>query len=75
MPSGGGVAAVECRGSSAVSRRGRAAGLSAFCDLPALYDRLAAAPDLWLAVAGLTATAVLAALAAFELSVPGHSPR
>lgn len=52
-----------------------AAALSAFCDLPALRDRLAAAPDMWLAVAGSTATAMLAALAAFELSVPGRSPR
>ena len=52
-----------------------AAALSVFCDLPALRDRLAAAPDMWLAVAGSTATAMLAALAAFELSVPGRSPR
>ena len=52
-----------------------AVGLSAFCDLSALRDRLGAAPDMWLAVMGSTATAVLAALAAFELSVPGRSPR
>ena len=52
-----------------------AGGLAVFCDLPALRDRLAAAPDMWLAVVGSTATAVLAALAAFELSVPGRSLR
>ncbi|WP_237479284.1 NrsF family protein [Lichenibacterium dinghuense] len=52
-----------------------AVGLCFFCDLPALRERLAAAPDMWIAVAGSTATAVLAALAAFELSVPGRSAR
>lgn len=52
-----------------------ALGLSCFCDLPALRHRLAAAPDMWLAVVGSTATAVLAALAAFELSVPGRKAR
>jgi hypothetical protein len=39
-------------------------------DLPALRDRLSAAPDMWLAVAGSTLTAVLAAVAAFRLSLP-----
>ena len=52
-----------------------AVGLALFCDLEALRIRLAAAPDMWLAVVGSTATAVLAALAAFELSVPGRSLR
>ncbi len=52
-----------------------ALGLAAFCDLPALGRRLTIAPDMWLAVLGSTATAVLAALAAFELSVPGRSAR
>ena len=49
--------------------------LAASCDLPALGRRLTAAPDMWVAVAGSTATAVLAALAAFELSVPGRAVR
>lgn len=52
-----------------------AAGLAVSCDLPALGHRLMIAPDMWLAVLSSTATAVLAALAAFELSVPGRSPR
>lgn len=52
-----------------------AAGLALSCDLPALGRRLAAAPDMWLAVLASGATAVLAALAAFELSVPGRSAR
>lgn len=52
-----------------------AVGLAMFCDLAALRGRLAAAPDMWLAVVGSTATAALAALAAFELSVPGRSLR
>ena len=43
-------------------------------DLPALRDRLNAAPDMWLAVAGSTLTAVLAAIAAFQLSLP-DAPR
>ncbi len=49
--------------------------LAASCDMPALGRRLTAAPDMWMAVAGSTATAVLAALAAFELSVPGRGAR
>jgi hypothetical protein len=51
-----------------------AAGLAAFADLNAMWQRLAAAPDLWLAVAGSTLTAILAAIAAFELSLP-DAPR
>src|SRR5258707_15305780 len=39
-------------------------------DLSALGHRLAAAPDLWLAVAGSALTAILAAFAAFQLSLP-----
>jgi len=46
---------------------------AAFADLPAIADRLAAAPDMWIAVAGSTLTAILAALAAFQLSVPDRS--
>ncbi len=48
--------------------------LAIFADLPALGGRLAAAPDMWLAVAGSAATAVLAAFAAFQLSLP-DAPR
>jgi hypothetical protein len=35
--------------------------------------RLAASPDMWLAVLGSTLTAVCAGLAAFELTVPGRN--
>src|SRR5260370_15474893 len=38
--------------------------------LSALGHRLAAAPDLWLAVTGSALTAILAAFAAFQLSLP-----
>jgi len=48
--------------------------LAAFADIDAVRQRLAAAPDLWLAVLGSTLTAVLAAIAAFELSLP-DAPR
>ncbi len=51
------------------------AGLAAFCDLPELRHRLMIAPDMWLAVLASSLTAVLGALAAFELSVPGRSAR
>lgn len=51
-----------------------AIGLAAFANLEAVWQRLAAAPDMWLAVVGSTATAVLAAIAAFELSLP-DAPR
>jgi hypothetical protein len=47
--------------------------LSLFSDLPAMLRRLTMAPDLWLAAVGCVLTAVLAAIAAFELSVPGRS--
>lgn len=50
-----------------------AAALAAFADLPAMWERLTAAPDMWLAVIGSTLTAVLAALAVFELSLPDRS--
>jgi len=39
-------------------------------DLPALERRLIASPDMWLAVIGSTATAVLAGFAAFQLCLP-----
>jgi hypothetical protein len=51
-----------------------AIGLAAFANLDAVWQRISAAPDLWLAVIGSTLTAVLAAIAAFELSLP-DAPR
>jgi hypothetical protein len=47
-----------------------AVALAAFADLPSVWRRLTGAPDMTLAVAGSTATTVLAAIAAFELSLP-----
>src|SRR5258708_10659969 len=44
--------------------------LAMIADLSALGHRLAAAPDLWLAVTGSALTAILAAFAAFQLSLP-----
>ncbi|MGI3902160.1 MAG: NrsF family protein [Janthinobacterium lividum] len=49
--------------------------LASSCDLSALERRLMSAPDMWISVTASVATAVLAGLAAFELSVPGRSPR
>jgi hypothetical protein len=51
-----------------------AIGLSSFADVDAVWQRITAAPDLWLAVIGSTLTAILAAIAAFELSLP-DAPR
>jgi hypothetical protein len=48
--------------------------LAPAADLPAIGRRLAAAPDMWLAVVGSIATAVLAAFAAFRLCLP-DAPR
>jgi hypothetical protein len=39
-------------------------------DLSALGYRLSAAPDMWLSLTGSTLTAILAAIAAFQLSLP-----
>jgi hypothetical protein len=47
--------------------------LSLIADLPAVARRLTAAIDLELAVAGSVATAILAAVAAFQLSLPDRS--
>jgi hypothetical protein len=44
--------------------------LATFADLAAMERRLMAAPDMWLAVFGSTLTAVLATLAAFQLTLP-----
>jgi hypothetical protein len=51
-----------------------AIALAAFANLDAVCQRISAAPDLWLAVIGSTLTEILAAIAAFELSVP-DAPR
>ena len=50
-----------------------AAGLSLVADVGAARGRLQAAPDLWWSTLGAVTTAMTAALAAFELSVPGRS--
>jgi hypothetical protein len=47
-----------------------AVALTLIADLPALGHRLTAAPDMWLAVTGSALTAILAAFAAFQLSLP-----
>ena len=47
-----------------------AAGLAAFADLSALGHRVSSTPDMWLSVTGSTLTAILAAIAAFQLSLP-----
>jgi len=52
---------------------GVAAALAAFADVAAMRNRIAATPDMALAVLGSIATAVTAALAAFELSLPDRS--
>jgi hypothetical protein len=49
--------------------------LATISNLPAMAARLAAAPDMWLAVVGSSLTIVLATLAAFELSLPDRNPR
>lgn len=51
-----------------------ALGLAVFADVHALWERIVGAPDMWLAVFGSAATAILAAIAAFELSLP-DAPR
>jgi hypothetical protein len=51
-----------------------AVALACFADLGAMVRRLTAAPDMWLAVAGSTLTATLAAIAAFETSLPDRKP-
>src|SRR5258708_12128935 len=47
-----------------------AIALALIADLPALGRRLIAAPDMWLAVTGSPATAILAPFAAFHPSLP-----
>jgi hypothetical protein len=50
-------------------------GLSAIADRPAIAARLEAAPDMWVAAAGSALTMVLAAIAAFQLSLPDRNQR
>ena len=50
-----------------------AAALATFADVAAMWHRLAASPDMWLAVLGSIATAATAAFAAFEISLPDRS--
>jgi hypothetical protein len=50
-----------------------AVALAAFADVNAMWQRIIAAPDLWFAVIGSTGTAIFAAIAAFELSLPDAS--
>lgn len=52
-----------------------ALALAWFADMPAVGRRLMGAPDMWLAVLGSCLTAVLAAFAACELSLPDRSPK
>jgi hypothetical protein len=47
--------------------------LAAVADRPAVAARLSAAPDMWLAAIGSALTMVLAAIAAFQLSLPDRS--
>ena len=48
--------------------------LSLVADLPAFTHRLMASPDMWMAMTGSALTAILAAIAAFKLSMP-DSPK
>ncbi len=47
-----------------------AVALATISDLSAMWHRIAGATDMWLAVLGSALTAILAAIAAFELSLP-----
>jgi len=49
-------------------------GLATFADVNGMIRRLAATPDLWLAAGGSLLTAILAAVAAFQLSLPDRKP-
>jgi hypothetical protein len=51
-----------------------AIALGSVADMEAVWRRVTAAPDMWLAAAGSVLTAILAAWAAFELSVPDRKP-
>jgi hypothetical protein len=51
-----------------------ALALAMVSDVGAMIRRLSAAPDMWLAAAGSALTAVLAGIAAFELTLPDRKP-
>lgn len=51
-----------------------ALALAMVSDVGAMSRRLMAAPDMWLAAIGSLVTAVLAAVAAFQLSLPDRKP-
>ena len=51
-----------------------AIALTMTCDIESMLRRFVAAPDLCIAAAGSMLTAVLAALAAFQLSLPDRKP-
>jgi hypothetical protein len=51
-----------------------ALALASVSDVGAMSRRLMAAPDMWLAAIGSLVTAVLAAVAAFQLSLPDRKP-
>jgi hypothetical protein len=51
-----------------------AIALAMTCDIESMLRRFVAAPDLCIAAAGSMLTAVLAALAAFQLSLPDRKP-
>jgi hypothetical protein len=52
-----------------------AACLAMTTDVAAMLHRLGEATDMWLAVVGSSATAILAAVAVFQLSLPDRDPR
>lgn len=54
---------------------GLALGLASLADLAALRARLMFVPDMWLAAGGSAATALLAAVAAFQSSMPDRTRR
>ena len=48
--------------------------LALIADMTTVTERLMAAPDLWLAASGSALTAILGAIAAFQLSLPDRKP-
>ena len=52
-----------------------AVGLAARADLASVAARIGSAPDMWLAVVGSTATAILAGLAAMMVALPDRDAR
>lgn len=48
--------------------------LALISDVGAMLHRLMVVPDMWLAVVGSSLTTILAAVAAFQTSIPGRNP-